>query len=512
MLLDGLMRVHEFEELIGADLKEPERADVATLSGLVMARLDRIPRVGDEVQVADRRLRVEQLQRHRVATIRLLPNSGSVAAETSGSSIVVYRWHDVAAVFPERAPRRLSRARRARAGRRADARGPRHAVRRIPAPLLAARRLRARPARRAAAPSRSWARTSCCSATGSAGSVSSSSIARTAGRRSSTASSPSAASGAATTAGSSTWTAASSRRRASPRRARSGTGSARARIPCSSSRGLVFAYMGPPGARPSSRSTTRSICRATRSSRRQVPASVQLAPDQGQQHGPGAHVVPPRHLERLPVHGGVRRARRARLGGDAVRHVLHRDPPHRRSRVGARRRLHGPERPPVHARDRGGQGGAHRRAGRWSSAGPCPSTTPTPGTWSWRRWTRRGASPRRRSRGRASASPTTGRTRSASGIRPTTTRSRASGRSPSTRSSTWPRRTAASSCCGRSCATASARSRPVAIRASSCGGPGPPIATVCQDTVLRIPPAPDAEADRRLLLETGRRVVHGRPA
>ena len=86
MLLDGLMRVHEFEELIGADLKEPERADVATLSGLVMARLDRIPRVGDEVQVADRRLRVEQLQRHRVATIRLLPNSGSVAAETSGAA------------------------------------------------------------------------------------------------------------------------------------------------------------------------------------------------------------------------------------------------------------------------------------------------------------------------------------------------------------------------------------------------------------------------------------------
>jgi CBS domain containing-hemolysin-like protein len=86
MLLDGLMRVHEFEELIGADVKEPERADVATLSGLVMARLDRIPRVGDEVQVADRRLRVEQLQRHRVATIRLLPNSGSVAAETSGAA------------------------------------------------------------------------------------------------------------------------------------------------------------------------------------------------------------------------------------------------------------------------------------------------------------------------------------------------------------------------------------------------------------------------------------------
>jgi phenylpropionate dioxygenase-like ring-hydroxylating dioxygenase large terminal subunit len=42
--------------------------------------------------------------------------------------------------------------------------------------------------------------------------------------------------------------------------------------------------------------------------------------------------------------------------------------------------------------------------------------------------------------------------------------------------------------------------------------PGAAIATVCQDTVLRIPPAPDPEVDRRLLLETGRRIVHGRPA
>ena len=36
-----------------------------------------------------------------------------------------------------------------------------------------------------------------------------------------------------------------------------------------------------------------------------------------------------------------------------------------------------------------------------------------------------------------------------------------------------------------------------------------PIATSCQDTVLRITPAPSAEEDRRLLRETGRRVVRG---
>src|SRR5437660_601159 len=39
--------------------------------------------------------------------------------------------------------------------------------------------------------------------------------------------------------------------------------------------------------------------------------------------------------------------------------------------------------------------------------------------------------------------------------------------------------------------------------------PGPPIATACQDRVLRIPPEKDAEADKRLLRETGRKVARG---
>src|SRR5262245_153211 len=37
-----------------------------------------------------------------------------------------------------------------------------------------------------------------------------------------------------------------------------------------------------------------------------------------------------------------------------------------------------------------------------------------------------------------------------------------------------------------------------------------PIATACQDVVLRLPPEKDAEADRRLLRETGRKVARGR--
>ena len=38
---------------------------------------------------------------------------------------------------------------------------------------------------------------------------------------------------------------------------------------------------------------------------------------------------------------------------------------------------------------------------------------------------------------------------------------------------------------------------------------GLPITTACQDTVLRIPPEPDPDADRRLLREIGRKVVRG---
>lgn len=82
MLLDGLLRIHEFEELIGVDLPEPERAGVETLGGLVMARLDRMPRVGDEVLVAGRRVRVEQLQGRRVGVVRLLPGPLALDADT----------------------------------------------------------------------------------------------------------------------------------------------------------------------------------------------------------------------------------------------------------------------------------------------------------------------------------------------------------------------------------------------------------------------------------------------
>jgi CBS domain containing-hemolysin-like protein len=76
MLLDGLMRIHEFEELIGVELPEEVRGDMETLSGLAMKLLGRIPQVADQIEVAGRRLRVEELHGRRVGVLRLSPDGG----------------------------------------------------------------------------------------------------------------------------------------------------------------------------------------------------------------------------------------------------------------------------------------------------------------------------------------------------------------------------------------------------------------------------------------------------
>ena len=77
LLVDGLMRVHELEELLGTELDEAERGDVATVGGLIMARLDHMPSPGDEVTVAGHRLRVEKLDGRRVAVVRLYRRTSS---------------------------------------------------------------------------------------------------------------------------------------------------------------------------------------------------------------------------------------------------------------------------------------------------------------------------------------------------------------------------------------------------------------------------------------------------
>ncbi len=77
LMLDGLMRLDELEEVADVKLADEVHEQVDTLGGLVMAMLDRIPEVGDEVKVGSRTVRVEQLDGRRVDAVRLLPPSPS---------------------------------------------------------------------------------------------------------------------------------------------------------------------------------------------------------------------------------------------------------------------------------------------------------------------------------------------------------------------------------------------------------------------------------------------------
>ena len=79
-IFDGLTRLREFEEATGIEVPEEDRQAADTVGGLIMLRLGRLPRAGDEVEVGGRRLRVERLRRHRVAEARLLPPDHPQAA------------------------------------------------------------------------------------------------------------------------------------------------------------------------------------------------------------------------------------------------------------------------------------------------------------------------------------------------------------------------------------------------------------------------------------------------
>ena len=73
ILLDGLLRVDEFEEVAGIRLDDDVRESADTLSGLLTAVLGRFPEVGDEIVIGHRRVKVEARDGLRAATVRLLP-------------------------------------------------------------------------------------------------------------------------------------------------------------------------------------------------------------------------------------------------------------------------------------------------------------------------------------------------------------------------------------------------------------------------------------------------------
>jgi len=71
--LNGLMLVEEFNDTFGLNLSDP---NYETIAGYVMGRLDRIPKVSDEVDVPlteheTLRLRVDQMDGKRIARLML---------------------------------------------------------------------------------------------------------------------------------------------------------------------------------------------------------------------------------------------------------------------------------------------------------------------------------------------------------------------------------------------------------------------------------------------------------
>jgi CBS domain containing-hemolysin-like protein len=74
LVLDGLMRLGEFEELAEVRL-DTDAHQVDTLGGLVMHRLGRVPNLGDEIRLDGWLVRVEELDGRRVARVRVVPAS-----------------------------------------------------------------------------------------------------------------------------------------------------------------------------------------------------------------------------------------------------------------------------------------------------------------------------------------------------------------------------------------------------------------------------------------------------
>jgi CBS domain containing-hemolysin-like protein len=73
VLIDGLARIEDVAEACGLPVDTEVTDEVDTMGGLVMLHLGRVPEVGDEVPLGERRLRVEQMDGRRVARLRLLP-------------------------------------------------------------------------------------------------------------------------------------------------------------------------------------------------------------------------------------------------------------------------------------------------------------------------------------------------------------------------------------------------------------------------------------------------------
>lgn len=73
VLIDGLARIEDVAQECGLPISESDTEEVETMGGLVMLHLGRLPTVGDRVEVGRAVLQVEQMDGHRVSTVRLGP-------------------------------------------------------------------------------------------------------------------------------------------------------------------------------------------------------------------------------------------------------------------------------------------------------------------------------------------------------------------------------------------------------------------------------------------------------
>ena len=83
LLLDGLMRVTDFEEAASLRLPDDARKGVDTLGGVLTSLLGRFPAIGEDIVVQCRALRVEGRDGLRVSSVRLLPQRESTAGQGS---------------------------------------------------------------------------------------------------------------------------------------------------------------------------------------------------------------------------------------------------------------------------------------------------------------------------------------------------------------------------------------------------------------------------------------------
>jgi putative hemolysin len=76
--VDGLMALPDFEERFGVQIPA---GHVQTIGGYVLEREDRIPRIGDTLQVGSYLLRVEEMDGRRVARIKVEPGGHAPHAQ-----------------------------------------------------------------------------------------------------------------------------------------------------------------------------------------------------------------------------------------------------------------------------------------------------------------------------------------------------------------------------------------------------------------------------------------------